>query len=95
MFHGLPRGKNHLRIPRDVKAIAKAKVKTDERDSYKLAHLLRTLQAVAGESFISAGVASEGLLRGEADSGEEPAAGASGAAGRRDTRRGCSSRRRG
>jgi len=28
--------------PRDVKAIAKAKVKTDERDSYKLAHLLRT-----------------------------------------------------
>jgi len=28
--------------PKDVKAIAKAKVKTDERDSYKLAHLLRT-----------------------------------------------------
>ena len=28
--------------PRDVKSIAKAKVKTDERDSYKLAHLLRT-----------------------------------------------------
>jgi len=28
--------------PRDVKAIAKAKIKTDERDSYKLAHLLRT-----------------------------------------------------
>lgn len=27
--------------PKDVKAIAKAKVKTDERDSYKLAHLLR------------------------------------------------------
>jgi len=28
--------------PKDIKAIAKAKVKTDERDSYKLAHLLRT-----------------------------------------------------
>lgn len=28
--------------PKDVRAIAKAKVKTDERDSYKLAHLLRT-----------------------------------------------------
>jgi len=28
--------------PKDVKAIAKAKIKTDERDSYKLAHLLRT-----------------------------------------------------
>jgi hypothetical protein len=28
--------------PKDVKAIAKARVKTDERDSYKLAHLLRT-----------------------------------------------------
>lgn len=28
--------------PKDVKAIAKAKVKTDERDSYKLAHLMRT-----------------------------------------------------
>ena len=28
--------------PKDVKAIAKAKVKTDQRDSYKLAHLLRT-----------------------------------------------------
>lgn len=28
--------------PRDVRTIAKAKVKTDERDSYKLAHLLRT-----------------------------------------------------
>jgi transposase len=28
--------------PKEVKAIAKAKVKTDERDSYKLAHLLRT-----------------------------------------------------
>jgi hypothetical protein len=27
--------------PKDVRAIAKAKVKTDERDSYKLAHLLR------------------------------------------------------
>jgi transposase len=28
--------------PKEVRAIAKAKVKTDERDSYKLAHLLRT-----------------------------------------------------
>jgi len=28
--------------PKDVRAIAKAKIKTDERDSYKLAHLLRT-----------------------------------------------------
>ena len=28
--------------PKEVKAIAKAKVKTDERDSYKLARLLRT-----------------------------------------------------
>jgi hypothetical protein len=28
--------------PKEVKAIAKAKVKTDQRDSYKLAHLLRT-----------------------------------------------------
>ena len=28
--------------PKDIKAIAKAKIKTDERDSYKLAHLLRT-----------------------------------------------------
>ena len=28
--------------PKDVKAIAKAKVKTDERDSWKLAHLLQT-----------------------------------------------------
>ncbi len=27
--------------PKDIKAIAKAKIKTDERDSYKLAHLLR------------------------------------------------------
>jgi hypothetical protein len=29
--------------PKDVKAIAKVKVKTDQRDSYKLAHLLRTV----------------------------------------------------
>lgn len=28
--------------PKDVQAIARAKIKTDERDSYKLAHLLRT-----------------------------------------------------
>ncbi len=28
--------------PKEVRAIAKAKVKTDERDSYRLAHLLRT-----------------------------------------------------
>ena len=28
--------------PKEVKAIAKAKIKTDERDSWKLAHLLRT-----------------------------------------------------
>jgi hypothetical protein len=28
--------------PKEVRAIAKAKVKTDERDSYKLARLLRT-----------------------------------------------------
>ena len=27
--------------PKEVRAIAKAKIKTDERDSYKLAHLLR------------------------------------------------------
>jgi len=28
--------------PKEVRTIAKAKVKTDQRDSYKLAHLLRT-----------------------------------------------------
>ena len=28
--------------PKEVRAIARAKVKTDERDAYKLAHLLRT-----------------------------------------------------
>jgi hypothetical protein len=28
--------------PKEVKAIAKAKVKTDQKDSYKIAHLLRT-----------------------------------------------------
>jgi len=28
--------------PKEVKAIAKAKIKTDMRDSWKLAHLLRT-----------------------------------------------------
>jgi transposase len=33
---------NFLRGVNEVKAIAKAKVKTDQRDSYKLAHLLRT-----------------------------------------------------
>jgi transposase len=33
---------NFLRGVNEVKTIAKAKVKTDKRDSYKLAHLLRT-----------------------------------------------------
>ena len=50
----------------------------------------KDVKAIAGESFFSAGVASEGLLRGEADSGEEPAAGASGTARGRGSLRGCS-----
>jgi len=79
--------------PKDVKAIAKAKVKTDERDSYKLAHLLRRgyipeVYKRSRENRSSQRVL--GLLCGETDICEEPAAGASGAAGQRDTARGCS-----
>jgi hypothetical protein len=63
--------------PKDVKAIAKAKIKTDERDSYKLAHLLRTgyipeVHKRSRENRSSQRVLRQrAFLRGEADRGED------------------------
>jgi len=64
--------------PKEVKAIARAKIKTDKRDSYILAHLLRT-------DLIPAHIATEGVLCWEPDAGKEPDSGAFGAAVRRSS----------
>jgi len=72
--------------PKEVRAIAKAKIKTNERDPWKLAHLLRTgyipeVHKRSRENRSSQRVLrQDGVLRGEADSGEEPAAGTFGVA---------------